>query len=337
MTRPEELVEGIRAGDRRALARAITLAESTRRDHREVARAAIDALLPAPGSAVRVGVSGAPGVGKSTFIDGLGRHLVESGHRVAVLAVDPSSTRSGGSILGDKTRMGELVRDPRAFIRPSPSGGTLGGVARRTRDAMLLCEAFGFDVVVIETVGVGQSETAVDDLVDVFVLLVQPGAGDELQAVKRGAIELADLVVVTKADGELAPAAQRASVEYRRALRLLRPKHPGLQPVVITTSAVSDTGLDEVWTAVLAHRNHLRAAGAFESRRAEQARAWFWSELTEEVLAAFRTTPAIRRRLPEIERDVARGQTSPSAAVRMLIGENQDRSQQPLRSIPTVE
>jgi LAO/AO transport system kinase len=316
---PEPLDERIRAGDRRALARAITLAESTRPDHREQALELVDRLLPDTGKGIRIGISGAPGVGKSALIEALGVRLVEDGHRVAVLAVDPTSRRSGGSILGDKTRMGVLAREPDAFIRPSPSGGTLGGVARRTREAMLLCEASGFDVVVIETVGVGQSETAVDDLVDAFVLLVQPGGGDELQGIKRGVMELADLVVVTKADGELEAAAQRAAGEYSGALGLLRPKHPDWQPQVLITSASTGDGIDELWEAIVAHRDFLLASGRLEARRADQARAWLWSELTEQVVDDFRRNPGVQRRLTRVEHDVMAGRTSPGAAANALL------------------
>ena len=320
MPPPEELVEGIRAHDRRALARAITLAESTRRDHRDEALDVLDTLLPTTGGAVRVGISGPPGVGKSTFIEALGLYLVDHGYQVAVLAVDPSSTRSGGSILADKTRMGDLARHPKAFIRPSPSGGTVGGIAGRTREAMLLCEAFGFDVVIIETVGVGQSETAVDDLVDTFVLLVQPGAGDELQAIKRGVMELADLVVVTKADGELQAAATRAAAEYQHALRLLRPKHPVWQPSVVITSSLSTAGVEEVWTKVLQLHQALDESGALPARRADQARAWFWTEVTENVVDRFRHRPEIEARLPHLEQAVSEGRVSPSRAATELVG-----------------
>jgi LAO/AO transport system kinase len=319
VTRPDQLVEAIRAGDRRALARAITLVESTRADHRDQALAVLEALLPDAGRAIRVGISGAPGVGKSTFIEAFGVHLVGAGHQVAVLAVDPSSSRSGGSILGDKTRMTELANSPAAFIRPSPSGGSLGGVARRTREAMLLCEAFGFDAVLIETVGVGQSESAVDDLVDVFVLLVQPGGGDELQGIKRGVTELADVLVVTKADGEMAAAARRAATEYGRALHYLRPKHAGWRPPVVSTSALTGAGIDEVWAAVLACHGTLEETGALPARREAQTRAWFWSELTDQVLDRFRSDPSVARLLPRLEDEVAAGRTSPSAAARKLV------------------
>ena len=254
-----ELAEQIVAGDRRALARAITIVESTRPDHREEAAALLTEVLPHTGGAIRIGISGAPGSGKSTFIEAFGLHLVEHGHRVAVLAVDPSSTRTGGSILGDKTRMGELTRSDSAFVRPSPTAGTLGGVARRTREAMLLCEAAGFDVVMVETVGVGQSEVAVAGMVDLFAVLVAPGAGDELQGIKRGIIELADVVVVNKNDGELAPAAKTTATDYSSALRLVRSKTQAWTPRVVLVSALEGTGIDDLWSTVEEFRSTLDA------------------------------------------------------------------------------
>jgi LAO/AO transport system kinase len=315
----DRLVEGIRAGDRRSLARAITLAESTRADHRALALAVLEALLPDTGNATRVGISGTPGVGKSRLIEALGLHLVERNHRVAVLAVDPSSTRSGGSILGDKTRMGELARHPAAFIRPSPSKGTLGGLASRTREVMLLCEAFGFDVVLVETVGVGQSETAVDELVDVFVLLVQPGAGDDLQAIKRGVMELADLVVVTKADGELAGAAARAVADYTHALRLIRPKHADWPTPALMVSAATGAGVNELWDAIAARHDALERTGILARRRAEQAAVWLWSELTDGLVNRFRDDRKASTRLGELETAVREGTMSPSAAAALLL------------------
>src|SRR5262245_50358875 len=266
-----DLARAVREGDRRALARAITLVESARADHRDDAVALLDELLPATGDAIRVGISGAPGAGKSTFIETLGMHLVEAGHRVAVLAVDPTSTRSGGSILGDKTRMEELSRRSEAFIRPSPSGGTLGGVARRTREAMLVAEAAGFDVVVVETVGVGQSEVAVAGMVDAFCLLLAPGAGDELQGVKRGIVELADIVVVNKADGPLADVARHTAADYSHALHFVRPQTDVWEPKVLTASALEGEGIADVWSTVEEYISAARHAGEFERRRAEQA------------------------------------------------------------------
>lgn len=281
------LADAVLAGDRRALGKAITLVESTRPDHRADAVDLLRAVLPHTGGGYRLGISGPPGVGKSTFIDAFGCHVVDRGLRLAVLAVDPSSGRSGGSILGDKTRMEELAKRPEAFIRPSPAGRTLGGVARRTREAMLLCEAAGFDAVLVETVGVGQSETMVAEMVDLFCLLAGPGGGDELQGVKRGVMELAELVVVTKADGDLAPAAGRAAADLRHALQLMRPIHDEWQPRVLTTSAMTGAGLAEVWDAVVDHRQALAASGALDRLRARQREQWLWSELRDGLLDRF--------------------------------------------------
>jgi LAO/AO transport system kinase len=314
-----ELAGAIRAGDRRALARGITLVESTRPDHRAEADALVAGLLDATGGATRVGVSGSPGVGKSTFIEALGAHVLDDGHRVAVLAVDPSSARSGGSILGDKTRMGSLARDDRVFIRPSPARGTLGGVARRTREAMMLCEAAGFDVVLIETVGVGQSETAVADMVDLFLLLVAPGAGDELQGLKRGIVELADLVVVTKADGDLLGPAQRAGADYRKALHLLSSKHPGLRAEVVLCSALTGDGVADVWAEVQRAVGALRDAGVLDRLRADQAVAWMWSEVRERLLTDLTAAPTVRALVPELETAVAEQRQSPTAAAAQLL------------------
>ncbi len=319
MTDIQTLTKGVLAGERRALARAITLIESTRADHREAAEALLHGLLPHAGRSVRVGITGVPGVGKSTFIESFGLHLVERGHRLAVLAVDPSSPRSGGSILGDKTRMELLARDPRAFIRPSPSGCTLGGVARRTREAMLVCEAAGHDVVLVETVGVGQSETAVADMVDMFLLLLVPGGGDELQGIKKGIVELADAVGVTKADGDLAQAAQRAARDYRNALHLLAPAAAGWTVPVLTCSSVAGTGIGEVWDTVERYRAAMEAAGQFAARRSAQAHAWMWNEVSETLMAALRDDPRVARMLPELERRVAEGGQAPGAAARQLV------------------
>lgn len=316
---PSELIEGIRAGDRRALARAITLAESTRSDHRASADTVLDALLPATGGAARVGISGPPGVGKSTFIEAFGLHLLDEGHLVAVLAIDPSSRRSGGSILGDKTRMEELSRRPEAFIRPSPGGGQLGGVARRTREAMLLCEAFGFDVVIVETIGVGQSEVAVADMVDLFLLLVAPGGGDELQGIKRGIMELADLVVVNKADGDLAPAAGRTRADYAAAVHLLRPKWKAWATEVLACSAINGRGVPEVWTAIERFTESIRASGELDEARAQQATAWLWSEIGDTLLERFRADPSVTALVESVEEDVAAGRVSPTVAARRLL------------------
>jgi LAO/AO transport system kinase len=314
-----ELADLVRSGDRRALARSITLVESTRSDRRAQAAALLDTLLPATGDAVRVGISGTPGAGKSTFIDELGTHLTTAGHRVAVLAVDPSSRRSGGSIMGDKTRMERLARDPAAFIRPSPSGGTLGGVARRTRVAALLCEAAAFDVVLVETVGVGQSETAVADMVDCFVLLAAPGGGDELQGIKRGIMELADLVVVNKADGDLLPAARRAAADYLHAVHLLRPKYPGWTVPVLLASAVESTGVDAVWSEIGRFEEHLRSSGGLDRLRSAQSVAWMWSEVRERLIDAFRRDESVAKRLADVEGEVRAGRLSPTTAARELL------------------
>ena len=269
----ETLAPRVLAGDRRALARAITLIESRRPDHQERAEALLARLLPHTGQAIRLGISGTPGAGKSTFIEALGRHVIAQGHKIAVLAVDPSSQRSGGSILGDKTRMQALAQAQEAFIRPSPAGGTLGGVARRTREAALACEAAGHGVIVIETVGVGQSETAVADMVDCFALLLAPGGGDELQGIKRGNVELADLLLINKADGDLLAAAERARADYQAALHLLRPASAAWTPEVMTCSALHEEGIAAVWQAVLRQRRALEAAGELAARRARQTQS----------------------------------------------------------------
>jgi LAO/AO transport system kinase len=309
----------LQAGDRRALARAITLVESTRARDREATEGLLASLLPAVGRAIRIGVSGAPGAGKSTFIEAFGTYLTGLGKRIAVLAVDPSSQRSGGSILGDKTRMERLARDANAFIRPSPSGATLGGVARRTREALLLVEAAGFDIVVVETVGVGQSETAVADMVDLFVLLVSPGGGDDLQGIKRGVMELADLVLVTKADGDLAAAANRAAADYHAALHLMRPKYSGLAPQVLKVSAVAGQGIVEAWTVMATFHAALASGGHLRRLREDQARRWFWSEvqavLGDEIAADPRTASTAKG----LEASVVAGRALPHAAACALI------------------
>ena len=305
--------EAVREGDRRALAQAITLVESSRADHREEAVALLESVLPATGGSVRVGITGQPGAGKSTFIEALGLHLVDAGHKVAVLAVDPSSTRSGGSILGDKTRMGELARRPEAYIRPSPSGGTVGGVARRTREALLLCEAAGHDVVIVETVGSGQSDVAVHEMVDVFTLLVPPAGGDELQGIKRGIMELADVVVVTKADGDLAAAANRTASDHRHAVHLL---HGSAEPPpVVSCSSVTGEGVAEVWSAIRAVHDRLDLT----AHRAEQARSWLWDEVRETLLDELRTDPTVAALAPELEARVTAGTLSPAAAAGQLL------------------
>jgi LAO/AO transport system kinase len=313
------LVETLRKGNRRALARTITLVESTRSDHRASAENLIAAILPYTGSAVRIGISGPPGAGKSTFVERFGLDGIALGHRIAVLAVDPASKRGGGAILGDKTRMAELARAPEAFVRPSSAGASRGGVAPRTRDAILLCEAAGFDAVLVETVGVGQSETAVAEMVDMFVLILPPAGGDELQGIKRGVIELADLVLINKADGELAAAAQRSVADYASALGLIRPPLPEWQVPVRAVSALEGTGIREVWDEIAQFRSALEGTGTWSKRRSEQARAALWSEIGDTLLDQFRASPAVGRSLAAIEREVIAGTRTPSAAARVLL------------------
>ena len=313
------LIAAVTAGDRRALARAITLVESTRADHRAQAAELLDGVIDQTGRAIRLGISGPPGVGKSTFIEAFGRHLTATGHRVAVLAVDPSSVRTGGSILGDKTRMIELSRDPSAFIRPSPSGGELGGVARRTREALLLCEAAGFDVVIVETVGVGQSEIAVAGLVDLFVLLASPGGGDDLQGIKRGIMEPADLVVVTKADGDLAVAANHAASDLHRAIGLLRPRHEGLTTDVVLVSSPTGVGIPEVWEHLTADHALLAANGTLDRLRADQAASWLWDEIGAGLTERFRTDQRVAGDLATLEDAVRAGTVAPTAAAQQLL------------------
>jgi LAO/AO transport system kinase len=315
----KHLAAALRAGDRRALARAITLVESTRADHRAAAEELLAALLPAGDGTVRLGISGAPGVGKSTFIEAFGLHLINAGHRVAVLAVDPSSKRGGGSILGDKTRMGELARREEAFIRPSPAGRTLGGVARRTREAILVVEAAGFDIVIVETVGVGQSETAVADMVDMFLVLLAPGGGDDLQGIKKGIVELADLLVVNKADGDLKPAALRAVADFKHAVRLLRPAAGEGAAEVLAVSALQGSAIDKVWDWAERRAAAAAQSGARDRRRAEQARAALWSEIGEGLIELFKADAAVAARLKSLEAEVAAGAMTPIAAARAAL------------------
>jgi LAO/AO transport system kinase len=311
--------DGIRAGDRRMIAKTITLLESRRPDQAALGQAVLEELVPYTGRSARVGVTGTPGVGKSSFIEALGLSLLEAGRRVAVLAVDPSSPRSGGSILGDKTRMERLSQAEGAFIRPSPSGGSLGGVAHRTRETLLVCEAAGFDVVIVETVGVGQSEAAVASMVDFFAVLLQPAAGDELQGMKKGVLELADALVVHKADGDLLPAARRAQLEYQHALDLLRPATPSWRPPVLLASARTGDGIAAFWDTVLAHQRALEASGELAARRREQARAWMWSFVGEGLERAFRGHPTVAREIPRLEAEVEERKTTPAAAARALL------------------
>ena len=316
---PAALERGIREADRRAVARAITLVESSHPDHQPVAAELLEKLARSPGQALRVGLSGAPGVGKSTFIESLGTILTSRGHKVAVLAVDPSSAVGGGSILGDKTRMERLACDPGAFIRPTPSGTARGGVARRTPEAIRIVEAAGFDVVIVETVGVGQSEAAVAAMTDVFVLLLAPGAGDELQGIKRGVVELAHLVLVNKADGDLAGAAQRTAAEYRNAFRLLAGSDAGWRVEVHTCSALTGSGIAEAWGCIERYRDWYEATGARSRRRSEQAREWLWSEITESVRAAVESREDLRRLAESLEGDVAAGRVPVVTAARRVV------------------
>jgi GTPase len=321
-----KLAAALRAGDRRALARAITLVESTREDHRAQAEELLARVLPSSGNAVRIGISGAPGVGKSTFIEAFGLAVTGAGHRVAVLAVDPSSKRGGGSILGDKTRMAELARRADAFIRPSPAGKTLGGVARRTREAILVAEAAGFDVIIVETVGVGQSETAVADMVDLFLLLLAPGGGDDLQGIKKGIVELADLLVVNKADGDLKPAALRAVADYRHAVRMLRPAAAEGDAPVLAVSALEREGIDTVWHTVEREVAAQRASGARDRRRAAQAQAALWSEIGEGLVELFKADARVAKRLAGLEAKLAAGVLTPAAAARAALAAFRGRS-----------
>lgn len=316
---PETLAEGVLEGNRRALARAITLIESTRNDHRYAASELLQRLTPHAGKSIRLGISGVPGVGKSTFVEAFGIHVINAGHRVAVLTVDPSSAIGGGSILGDKTRMELLSRRREAYIRPSPSGNTLGGVTRRSREAMILCEAAGFDVIVVETVGVGQSETKVAEMTDMFVLLLLPGGGDELQGIKRGIMELADLILVNKADNDLQAAAGRSAAEYRNALRLLHPRSADWKVEVRTCSARDGVGIAETWETALRYRDTLEANGQLTARRAAQARAWMWSEVKDNLVGALHSDPEVTERIPALEAAASEGRIPPAIAARQLL------------------
>ncbi|MFV0281273.1 MAG: methylmalonyl Co-A mutase-associated GTPase MeaB [Rhodoblastus sp.] len=311
----EDIAARVLAGERAALARAITLIESRRLDHRAQAGLLLQSLLPHTGRAIRVGVTGVPGVGKSTTIDMLGSNLTAAGHKVAVLAVDPSSSRTGGSILVDKTRMAQLSADRNAFIRPSPSSGTLGGVAARTRETMLVCEAAGFDVVLVETVGIGQSETVVADMTDFFLVLMLPGAGDELQGIKKGVLEIADMIAINKSDGANRPRAEAAAAEYLAALHILQPGSSVWRPPVVLVSGLANEGLAEMWARVEDHRLKTRKAGEFDARRRAQQVKWMWAMLEERLLSRLRADQAVRARLPVLERAVADGALAPTLAV----------------------
>src|SRR3954452_4837581 len=308
------MTKELRAGSRAALARAITLIESRRGDHQASARDLVQNLLPDTGKAVRVGITGSPGFGKSTTIDMLGMYLIERGHKVAVLAVAPSSPPTGASILGDKTRMARLPASDKAYIRPSPASGTLGGVAAKTREAMLLCEAAGFDVVLVETVGIGQSETAVCDMTDFFLALMLPGAGDELQGIKKGLVELADMIAVNKADGNNLDRANAAAAEYRAALHILSPRSQAWSPPVVTYSALTGAGIADLWRKVLDHRTAMSASGDFAARRRAQQVKWMWSMLEHRMMERLRSDTAIRAHVKKIEIEVADGRMAPALA-----------------------
>ncbi len=309
----------MRSGDRRSLAQAITLIESSRSEDRETAIQLLDLLTPHAGQSIRIGISGVPGVGKSTFIENFGNHIIDQGHKIAVLAVDPSSAISGGSILGDKTRMETLSKQIKAYIRPSPAGRTLGGVTRHTRETICIVEAAGFDVVVVETVGVGQSEIAVAEMTDIFVLMLLPGGGDELQGIKRGIIELADLVVVNKADGDLAAAANRAATDYRNALSFLHPRHPDWEVPVETCSALENKGLDTIWRIIERYRETMSTNGELDKSRAAQAKAWLWNETAETLIDTLKGSTFVHEQIAELEEAVASGKTSPWVAAHRLV------------------
>lgn len=317
---PAMLAANLCSGQRAALARAITLVESKKADHRRLARQLIQDLLPRTGKALRVGITGVPGVGKSTTIDTLGSNLTAAGHKVAVLAVDPSSTRTGGSILGDKTRMARLAVDPNAFIRPSPSAGTLGGVAAKTRETMLLCEAAGFDIILVETVGIGQSETTVADMVDFFLVLMLPGAGDELQGIKKGVLEIADMIAVNKADGDGATRARSAASDYRAALHILAPKSPNWTPPVITISGLANEGLDHLWDQVGIYHDRMEKSGEWGEKRSRQQVAWMWDMLQQRMMDALKSNRRTADRLNALEAEVRDGKTAVSLAVDELAG-----------------
>lgn len=318
-TQIDTLASALRAGSRRALARAITRVESTRTVDRDWANQVVSAVIPHSGRSVRIGISGVPGVGKSTFIESFGLYLIEQGHRVAVLAIDPTSNISGGSIMGDKVRMELLARSESSFIRPSPSGGSLGGVARKTRESMLLCEAAGYDVMLIETVGVGQSEVAVSEMVDFFLVLMLPGAGDEIQGIKKGIVEMADGLVINKADGAFEKAAKQAQRYYHNALHLVRPRHKGWQTPILTASALHGQGMDAIWKMVGDHRDFLSKDGRLEALRASQMTAWFHATLREELLARLYGQEQLTLEIEQCIQKIAKKEISPHQAAEMVV------------------
>ncbi len=324
----QSYVDGVRDGNRAILARTITLIESENPKHAELAQEVLEALLPDTGGGYRVGISGVPGAGKSTFIDALGTMLTSRSHQVAVLAVDPTSSVTGGSILGDKTRMPALSVDPKAFIRPSPTSGTLGGVTRKTRETILVCEAAGFDVVLVETVGVGQSETIVADMVDFFLVLMIAGAGDELQGIKSGIMEVADMLAINKADGDNLDRATRAQASYQSALRLMRPHS---EPPVVTCSALEKTGLEELWALAVDRRKRLEADGAFQQRRQEQQVRWMWDMVDDGLRRALRGDKELRALLDQLEKGVAAGTAAPSAAATQILRQFAERAYKALK------
>lgn len=315
----QDYIDGVLAQNRRMVAKTITLIESSLASHQEMAKRIVDALLPYAGKAVRIGITGVPGVGKSTYIESFGLQLVKQGHRVAVLAVDPSSSKSGGSIMGDKTRMERLSLEQRAFIRPSPSGGTLGGVARRTRETIVVCEAAGFDVIIVETVGVGQSETTVASMVDFFLVLMLAGAGDELQGIKKGVLELADAIAINKADGNNIKNAEQAKIEYEKALNLLTPSSKNWSPPVLTCSAVTMDGIEDIWQTILDYKEKLEISGELMEKRRRQALDWLWALVEEGLRERFYRNPDVEKSLPEVVAAVEKGETAPTAAAQRLL------------------
>ena len=315
----QDYIDGVLAKNRRIVAKTITLIESSLPSHQEKAKTIVDALLPHTGKAVRIGITGVPGVGKSTYIESFGMQLVKQGHRVAVLAVDPSSSKSGGSIMGDKTRMERLSLEQQAFIRPSPSSGTLGGVARRTRETMIVCEAAGFDTIIVETVGVGQSETTVASMVDFFLVLMLAGAGDELQGIKKGVLELADAIAINKADGNNIEHAKKAKIEYEKALNLLTPSSKIWSPPVLTCSAVTLDGIDEIWQTILDHRKKLESSGELADKRRKQALDWMWALVEEGLRDRFYRNSDVEKSLPQIIKAIEKGKTAPTIAAYTLL------------------